>query len=102
MRGSIWLYSCGIYAVSLGTLKACVALRDGSNTPTMCGPAFTVNVSGDGSTSTLSTQSVGDTVNETRVLCVDGDVDKEICIVGKTFQIVIYVNLIQQTPSHIT
>ena len=36
---------------------------------------------------TLSTQSVDDTVNGTRVVRVDGDVDKEICIVGKTFLI---------------
>ena len=63
---------------------SCVARRDGSNTPAMCGSTFSVSVSGDGSTSTLSTQSVDDTLNGTRVECVDGDVDKEICIVGKT------------------
>ena len=39
-------------------------------------------LSGDGSTSTLSTQSVDDTVNGTRVLCGDDDVNDQICILG--------------------
>ena len=74
-----------------GSEVFCVAFRDGSNTPAMCGPTFTADVSGDGSTSTLSTQSVDYNLNETRVECVDGDVDKEICIVGKTFLIVMLI-----------
>ena len=34
----------------------------------------------DGSNSTLSTQSVDDTVNETRVLCGDDDVNETVCV----------------------
>ena len=43
---------------------------------------FTVSVSGDGSSSTLSVQSVDDTLNGTRVECPSGDVDEEICVIG--------------------
>ena len=47
-----------------------------------CGPmnVFPVSVSGDGSTSTLSTHSVDDTVNGTRVLCGDEDVNETVCV----------------------
>ena len=50
----------------------------------MCGPmdVFSVNVSGDGSSSTLSTQSVNDTVNGTRVQCGMNDVDETIYVIG--------------------
>ena len=63
-----------------GARTTCSAFTDGEIER---GPmdVFLVNVSGDGSTSTLSTQSVDDTVNETRVLCGD-DVNETICVIG--------------------
>ena len=68
-----------------GSTTTCLAFRDGipGGTPT-CGPMdrFTVSVSGDGSSSTLSVQSVDDILNGTRVECVGGDFDVEICVVG--------------------
>ena len=46
---------------------------------------FTAAFSGDDMTPTLSTQSVTDVLNGTRVECldVDDDVDEKICIVGQ-------------------
>ena len=70
-----------------GTQTTCVAATHGAITVPTCGPmdVFSVSVSGDGSTSTLSTQSVDDTLNETRVQCGDADVDETICILGILF-----------------
>ena len=39
-----------------------------------------VSVEMHGSTSTLSTQSVDDTLNGTRVLCGDDDVNEIVCV----------------------
>ena len=68
-----------VVAPAEGDGTACVA----GSIPT-CGPMnrFTVSVSEDGSSSTLSVQSVDDILNGTRVECVDGDVDEEICVIG--------------------
>ena len=65
-----------------GTPTTCTASTDGQLTVPTCGPmnVFSVSVSGDGSTSTLSTQSVDDTVNGTRVLCGDDDVNETVCV----------------------
>ena len=67
-----------------GVETVCVALRSGTLTVPTCGPMdrFTVSVSEDGSSSTLSVQSVDDILNGTRVQCAGGDVDEEICVVG--------------------
>ena len=67
-----------------GTETTCAASTTGTVIVPTCGPmdVFSVNVSGDGSTSTLSTQSVDDIVNGTRVLCGDDDVNDQICILG--------------------
>ena len=66
-----------------GSETACVATTGTIIVPT-CGPmdVFSVNVSGNGSSSTLSAQSVDDTVNGTSVLCGDDDVDETICVIG--------------------
>ena len=70
-----------------GNTSICVALRSPvpSVTDQTCGPndKFSLSISGDGSTSTLSTQSVDENLNETRMQCLDGDVDQTICIIGK-------------------
>ena len=65
-----------------GARTTCTASTDGQLTVPTCGPMdiFSVNVSGDGSTSTLSAQSVDDTVNGTRVLCGDEDANETVCI----------------------
>ena len=64
---------------------SCVALRDpvSISDPT-CGPMdeFSVSVSDDGSTSTLSAQSVDDSLSGTRIQCRDRDIDQEICVRG--------------------
>ena len=67
-----------------GDGTACLALRSGIVVVPTCGPMdrFTVSVSKDGSSSTLSVQSVDDILNGTRVQCPSGDVDEEICVVG--------------------
>ena len=67
-----------------GDGTSCVAVPDGSLLRPRCGPMdiFTVSVSGDGSSSTLSVQSVDDILNGTRVECPSGDVDEEICVIG--------------------
>ena len=69
---------------SNGLQTTCAASTAGQLTVPTCGPmdVFTVDVSGDGSNSTLSTQSVDDTVNGTRVLCGDEDVNETICVIG--------------------
>ena len=70
----------------VGNVTTCVALRSPpSVTDPMCGPndEFSVSISGDGSTSTLSTQSVDESLNETRIQCLDGDVNQTICIIGQ-------------------
>ena len=66
------------------TLTSCLAFRDGRISVPMCGPMnrFTVGVSEDGSSSTLSVQAVDSVVNETTIQCVDGDVNESICIIG--------------------
>ena len=46
---------------------------------------FTATISGG----TLSAQSVNDVLNGTRVECLDGHVDEEICIIGQ--RIIVYV-----------
>ena len=70
--------------ISNETRTSCLALRDGRITVPMCGPMnrFTVGVSEDGSSSTLSVQSVDSVVNETTIQCLDGDVNESICIIG--------------------
>ena len=67
-----------------GGQTICTVSTTGTIGPPPCGPmnVFSVNVSGDGSTSTLSTQSVDDIVNGTRVLCGDDDVNDQICLLG--------------------
>ena len=67
-----------------GSATTCAALTTGTVIFPTCGPmdVFSVNVSGDGSTSTLSTQSVDDTLNGTRVLCGDEDVNDQTCLLG--------------------
>ena len=72
-----------LVSVSLDSL-ICVGFRDGMISVPMCGPMnrFTVGVSEDGSSSTLSVQSVDSVVNETTIQCVDGDVNESICIIG--------------------
>ena len=68
-----------------GSSTTCVAVRDPVSIPDpTCGPMdeFSVSVSDDGSTSTLSAQSVDDSLNGTRILCIDSDVDQEICVRG--------------------
>ena len=73
-----------------GGTTTCVALRTPvpSVTDPTCGPngEFSLSISGDGSTSTLSTQSVDENLNETRIQCLDGDVDQTICILGETLR----------------
>ena len=69
-----------------GSSTSCVVLREpmiSITTPT-CGPMdeFLVGASDDGSNSTLSAQSVDDSLNGTRIQCLDGDVNQEICIIG--------------------
>ena len=73
-----------LVTVGNGTPTICAALTTGTVTDQPCGPmnVFSVSVSGDGSNSTLSTQSVDDTVNGTRVLCGDDDVNETICVAG--------------------
>ena len=67
-----------------GDATSCVALRDGTLSVPTCGPMdrFNVSVSEDGSSSTLSVQSVDDILNGTRVECAGSDVDEEICVIG--------------------
>ena len=70
-----------------GNTTICVALKGPEPlvADRTCGPndEFSVSISGDGSTSTLSTQSVDESLNETRIQCLDGDVDQTICILGQ-------------------
>ena len=70
---------------SHGNETGCVTLRSGTVTVPRCGPEdrFIVGVSEDGSTSTLSVESVDNVINGTRVECADGDVDETICVVGQ-------------------
>ena len=67
-----------------GDETACVAFRSGTLVSPTCGPMgrFNVSVSEDGSSSTLSVQSVDDILNGTRVQCAGSDVDEEICVIG--------------------
>ena len=69
----------------VGSSSFCNLAHDEPSRNVMCGPmdVFTAAVSGDNMTSTLSTQSVTDDLNGTRVECDLGDVDEEICIVGQ-------------------
>ena len=69
---------------AVGNVSTCTVVHGTTPTDT-CGPmdVFTATVSGDAMTSTLSAQSVTDVFNGTRVECLDGDVDEEICIVGQ-------------------
>ena len=64
----------------------CVAQREPviSITDPTCGPndEFSLGVNEDGS-STLTTQSVNESLNMTRIQCLDGDVDQKICVIGK-------------------
>ena len=71
-----------------GARTTCTAFTDGIITDPTCGPmnVFSLSVSGDGSTSTLSAQSVDDTLNGISVLCGDEDVDETICVVGICMQ----------------
>ena len=65
-----------------GDRTACLALRDGTLSVPTCGPMgrFAVSASGDGSSSTLSVQSVDDILNGTRVSTVSWW--WEICVIG--------------------
>ena len=65
---------------AVGNVSLCTVVRDTTPTAT-CGPmdVFTAAISG----ATLSAQSVTDDLNGTRVECLDGDADEEICIVGQ-------------------
>ena len=67
-----------------GSQTICTVSATGTIGPPPCGPmnVFSVNASGDGSNSTLSAQSVDDTLNGARVVCGDDDVDETICVVG--------------------
>ena len=67
-----------------GDVTSCAELSDGRLLPPRCGPMnrFNISVSEDGSSSTLSVQSVDDILNGTRVECADVDVDEEICVIG--------------------
>ena len=69
---------------AVGNVSVCAVVRDTIPTDT-CGlmNVFTAAFSGDGMTSTISAQSATDDLNGTRVECLDGDVDEEICIVGQ-------------------
>ena len=69
---------------AVGDVSLCTIIRGTTSTDT-CGPmdVFTAAFGGDGMTSTLGTQSMTEVLNGTRVECVDGDVDEEICIVGQ-------------------
>ena len=69
---------------AVGDISACTVVRGITLTDT-CGPmnVFTAALSGGDMTSTLSAQSVTDVLNGTRVECLDGDVDEEICIVDQ-------------------
>ena len=68
-----------------GTVTTCTAVRLPMPlvTDPTCGPneEFSVNITEDGS-STLTTQSVDESLNNTRIQCLDEDVDQEICILG--------------------
>ena len=69
-----------------GSSTTCLAIREpiiSVSVPT-CGPMdeFSVSVSDDGSTSTLSAQSVDDSLNGTRIQCLDGNVDQKVCVIG--------------------
>ena len=100
----VWLVTEGD-----GAQTTCVAATAGTITDPTCGPmdVFSVSVSGDGSTSTLSTQSVDDTVNGTRVLCGDDDVNETICVVGMfvlcySVKIIVYSKIMSsQTLPHL-
>ena len=67
-----------------GDETTCVARRSGTLSVPTCGPMerFTVSISEDRSNSTLSVQSVDDTLNGTTVECAGSDVDEEICVIG--------------------
>ena len=68
-----------------GSSTTCVALRNPPSIPNpTCGPMdeFSVSVSDDESTSTLSAQSVDDSLNGSRIECRDGDVNQSICVRG--------------------
>ena len=68
-------------------ITGCTAVKSPmpSVTDPTCGPndEFSLSISGDGSNSTLSTQSVNENLNETRIQCQDGDVNEIICIIGQ-------------------
>ena len=66
----------------------CQVIRDTGHIPKShkeCGPrkVFSVAISDDRSQSTLTAHSVGDSLNGTTVVCMSGNIDQTIIIIGQ-------------------